>query len=119
MNRPTDTEALRGLREQLADLEHRGRAVETRKLRHDVANAVGAARNALTLVDENPAAAEASRFIEIAHRNIERATELLRGTPSGNGIPAANAPPDARSGRNEGNDLGSADERNHRDALGL
>jgi hypothetical protein len=89
------------------DLERRGRTVSIPTIRHDVSNAVGAARNALELLAENPEPEAAARFMEIAQRNVERASQLLGGAS------------DVRSGRNERNDLGSAREGEHGETFGL
>jgi hypothetical protein len=80
-------------------------------MRHDLTNAVGAARNALELVGENPEPDATSRFLEMARRNIARATQLLAGDVAGAG--------ESRSARNERDDLGGAGEREHRETFGL
>jgi hypothetical protein len=104
--------ASRVSRSRVDDLERRSRAVSSSMLRHDVANAVGAARNALLLLSENPEPEAAARFLEIAKRNIERAEQLLCDVDGG----AAERP---GSARDERNDLGGASERQHGDAFGL
>lgn len=99
-----DADLLRQLRGRIAEIERRAHGLVSGTLRHDVNNAVGAARNALTLLDEE-AAAEPERFLAISRRNIERAERLL-GDADG-------------SARDERNDLGRERESNHRDAFGL
>src|SRR3954447_16062523 len=110
-----DAESLRLLRASLDDLERRRRAVSAPAVRHDVGNGIGAARNALELFEDDPGAASAARFIQIARRNVERVAELLKQGASA----VDDAPSSDRSGRNERNDLGGAGEREHGDTLGL
>lgn len=96
-----DPESRRCFRERLADLECRA-AKRTGSVKHDAANAIGAARNALALIEDDADTGSRRRFAEIAQRNIAQAERLL-----------------GDSGGNERNDLGSAGDRDHRDALGL
>jgi len=103
---------LRNLRATVADLEGRSRAVSTSSLRHEVANAVGAARNALVLLGENAEPEAAARFMEIVHRNVDRARRLLSGGDS-------SASTGSASGGNQRNDLGGPREGEHGDPLGL
>jgi hypothetical protein len=110
-----DAESLRLLRASIDDLERRGRAQSAPRLRHDIGNGIGAARNALELFDEDPGAVAAGRFIQIARRNVERVAELLKQGASA----VDDAPSNDRSNRNERNDLGGAGEREHGDTLGL
>lgn len=101
---------LRALGARVDDLEGRTRAVSTSSLRHEVTNAVGAARNALILLGENPEPEAERRFMEMVERNVERATELLRGVqPDGA----------AASARDQRDDLGRPREREHGDTLGF
>lgn len=102
-----DAESVDGLRATIDDLERRVRSVTGSPLRHDIGNAMGAARNALVLYDENTGTPTGERFIQIARRNVARVEELLKASAEG------------RSGRNERNDLGGAGERENRDTLGL
>ena len=97
--------ALKRLHDTVGDLERRARALATSILRHDVANAVGAARNALVLLGESPEPEVAARFMEIATRNVDLASRLLGGGTASSG--------------DQRNDLGGTSERDHRDALGL
>jgi hypothetical protein len=110
-DRSSTTEEVRRLRAAVEDLERRARAVSSPAKRHDLTNAVGAARNALELLSENPEGKTAERFLEMAQRNIDRATELVGGESSG----AA----DSRSARNERDDLRGTSEREHRETFGL
>lgn len=120
MDRPAmDTAALRCLHDQLADLERRGKALAASKLRHDVGNAVGAAHNALELLEENSGAGNADKLIEIARRNIDRASELLHLPAANDASGRVEPSPEPRSGGNERNDLGGSGESDHRDTLGL
>lgn len=120
MDRPAlDRAALRCLHEQLADLERRGKALAASKLRHDVGNAVGAAHNALELLEENAVADNAAKLIQIARRNLDLATELLDGLAPNEAPGLADAPPEPRSAGNERNDLRGSGERDHPDTLGL
>ncbi len=94
---PKSVERFRGV---LADLAARARSLP-REARHDVGNAIGAARNALELIAECRNDSELERFIEIARRNAERAEHLLA------------------SAGDERNDLRSAGEGDHRNAIGF
>lgn len=94
---PAAVERFRGV---LADLAGRARELPA-DARHDIGNAVGAARNALELIAESRGKPERARFVEIALRNAERAERLL--TSCGN----------------ERNDLGGPSKGNHRDAFGF
>ena len=87
-------------RHVLADLSARAHKLPT-ETRHDISNAVGAARNALELIAECAGRPERQRFIDIARRNAERAERLLD------------------SAGNERNDLGSQGEGDHHNALGF
>jgi hypothetical protein len=107
---PRDAE-LRRLRTAVDGLDERSRAITSPTMRHDIVNAVGAARNALLLLSENAEPEVASRFMEIATRNIERAGQLIRD--------AGRTAEGSLSDRDERNDLGSAGERDHRDTFGL
>jgi hypothetical protein len=112
-DRANDAElTLRKLRATVEDLEHRARAVSSPSLRHDAANVVGAARNALVLLGENPEPEAAVRFMEIAQRNVGLAKQLLCGGKADGASPPA-------SGRDERNDLGRAGEGEHQDTLGF
>jgi hypothetical protein len=91
------------LRSSLADVERRGRQITSRRLRHDINNAVGAARNALVLFDEDARPEAAARFMQIALRNVARAEALLNEA-------AAEESASSPSARNERNDLGGARE---------
>lgn len=106
------------MRSAVFDLERRARTLSSSQLRHDVSNAVGAARNALQLLEEDPCSATAARFTEIARRNVALATQLLSespfddprsSAPDGPGIPP--------SSRNERDDLGGTGEREHGNTL--
>lgn len=101
---PDDPESRARLREAIAVLAQRGKAVTAPRVRHDVRNAIGAARNALALLDEGAPAETVARFNEILYRNLDRAERLLRS---------------AESGRDERNDLGSASQRENGNTLGL
>jgi hypothetical protein len=105
------TEEVRRLQAAVEDLERRARAVSSPANRHDFMNAVGAARNALELLSENPEGKTAERFLEMAQRNIDRATGLVGGQSSG----AA----DSRSARNEGDDLRGTSKGDYRETFGL
>lgn len=109
-DRSSTTDELRRLRAAVDDLERRARKVSASTMRHDVTNAVGAARNALELLDECPEAEAAVRFLEMVRRNIDRATQLL-GAEGVAGEP--------RSSRNERDDLRGAGEGDHRETFGL
>jgi hypothetical protein len=98
------------LRHAVDALDQRSRSVTSPKVRHDLSNAIGAARNALQLVIESPELDAHARFMEIAQRNVDRATRLLDGPADGGS---------SSSGRNERDDLGRASERNHRETFGL
>ena len=102
---------LRNLRAAVADLERRSRAISAPSLRHEIANAVGAARNALVLIGESPEPEAAARFMEIVNRNVDRARQLLSAVDPN----VSNAP----SARDQRNNLGSASEGEHEDTLGL
>lgn len=110
-DRSSTTEELRCLRAAVEDLERRARAVSSPTKRHDLTNAVGAARNALELLSEDPEPKAAARFLDMVQRNIDRATALLGGE--------SNAASESRSARDERNDLGGAAEREHRETFGL
>lgn len=84
----------------LTELATRARML-SREARHDVGNAIGAARNALELIAECRDDSERKRFIEIARRNAERAERLLA------------------SARDERNDLRGTGEGDHRNAIGF
>lgn len=98
-----DPEFIEHFREELADLSARARMLP-REIRHDIGNAIGAARNALELIAEYSQSPERQRFIEIARRNAERAEHLLASA----GDPG-----------NQGNDLRSASKGDHGNALGF
>jgi len=100
-----DSDTTQVLRNAVAELEQRARALPPGTLRHDVTNAVGAARNALTLLMDEPDAIEPDHILEIARRNISAARGLLNGQPA--------------SGGNQRDDLGRASEGDHRDTFGL
>jgi hypothetical protein len=110
-DRSSTTDEVSRLRAAVGDLERRARAVAAPTMRHDLTNAVGAARNALELVGENPEPEATSRFLEMARRNIARATQLLGTEPGSAG--------DGRSARNERDDFGGTGEREHRETFGL
>src|SRR4051812_43068329 len=61
---PDDPESLRHFRETVIELERRVRALSSGALRHDAGNAVGAARNALALVEDGAQSANRPRFVE-------------------------------------------------------
>lgn len=106
-----NSEIIQRLRDAVADLERRARSLGTGRLRHDVGNSIGAARNALSLLEET--GADGQKFLDIAQRNVDRAEKLLGGA-------LADAPPnDAELGGNQRNDLGRARERDHGDTLGF
>jgi signal transduction histidine kinase len=110
-DRSSRTEELRRLQAKVEDLDRRGRAALSQTARHDLTNAVGAARNALELLSENPEPEAATRFLEMAQRNIDRAAALLGAESSGGDT--------SRSARNERNDLGGTGERKHWETFGL
>lgn len=115
-----DEESSRRLRVTIQELERRGRALSSSQVRHDVSNAVGAARNALQLLDENPNAPAADRLVQIALRNVQRAEHLLEaGTPGADDVAREPVSPPDRSSGNQRDNLGGASERDHRDAFGL
>jgi hypothetical protein len=90
----------------------------SRAARHDIVNALGAARNALLLIDEGAQGAELERLRDIARRNVHNAEHLVRVHFN----PAATRPsgaPAARSAGNERHDLRSPGERDHGNTLGL
>ena len=104
-------ETIRQLRDAVADLERRSRALGAGPLRHDVGNAVGAARNALSLLDEE--GSDGQKFLDIAQRNVARAEKLMGGA-------LADAPPrDAELGRDERDDLRRTSEGDHGDTVGF
>jgi hypothetical protein len=107
-------EAIRVSRERIAELQQRLRALPAGILRHDVSNAVGAAKNALVLFEDAASPSDPLHFYEMACRNVERAEVLLRRDP---GDSSPRAP--RTSGRNERNDLRRPSEREDHDALGL
>lgn len=49
-----------------------------RDVRHDLTNAVGTVRNAILLMDEEPASGDREHFLEIARRNTVAAQQLVR-----------------------------------------
>jgi hypothetical protein len=109
---PRNIKQLERLRAAISDLEARLRSLGSGVLRHDVGNAIGAARNALVLLDEGTSrAAEQTKFVEMAERNVSRAQRLLSGE-------LADTPRSDESRRDERDDLRSESERDHRDALG-
>jgi hypothetical protein len=121
-DRPPPSDALKSLeplRERIAELERRARAITDANARHDVTNSVGAARNALILLDEGEDEGQAARFVEIARRNVEHAEAMLgpRAGDAGRRDTARETPRD--SAGDERNDLGRQGERDHRDAFGL
>jgi hypothetical protein len=101
---PDDPESRARLRETIAALAQRSRAVTAPRVRHDVRNAIGAARNALALLDEGAPADAVARFNEILYRNLDRAERLLQSV---------------ESGRDERDDLGRTGQRDDGDPLGL
>ncbi len=106
-----DSETIRRLRDAVADLERRSRTLGAGERRHDVGNAIGAARNALSLLEEG--GSDGQKFFEIAQRNVDRAQKLLGGA-------LADAPPrDAELGGDERNDLRRASEGDHGDTVGF
>jgi hypothetical protein len=98
-----DEDALANLKQSVTELERRLRELGSGSLRHDVSNTIGAARNALSLLDEDAGSSDPARFVEIAQRNIQQAERLLAN----------------ESGRNEGNDLGRASERDNGSTFSL
>ena len=123
---PIDVEERRELRNVIAELARRGRTIRSSRLRHDMTNAVGAARNAVELLEENPSGDGAIRLLQMAQRNIDRAERLLAESDAERGVeevgPAdvvAETRPADRSARNQRNDLGGSGERDHRDTFGL
>jgi hypothetical protein len=96
-------------RELLADLDDMERRAKklNRQRRHDVANAAGAARNAVLLMQDRATTLPFERLADIARRNSREAAELLdaSGDDSGRG--------------DERNDLGSSRQRNDADTLGF
>jgi hypothetical protein len=99
--RADDDDSLRELRRTVAELERRLYSLAPGQLRHDVGNTIGAARNALSLIDED--AGDPVRLLEIAQRNVVAAERMLA----------------AESGGDERDDLGSAGHRDHGSTLGL
>ena len=99
------------LRAKVEELERRSRALSSSMLRHDVANAVGAARNALVLLGEHNEPEAATRFLDMAKRNVDRAQQLL-------GIDSA-ASSGGASARDQRNDLGGTREGEDADTFGL
>lgn len=110
-DRSSTTDELRRLQAAVNDLERRARKVSAPTMRHDLTNAVGAARNALQLLGENPEPEAGVRFLEMARRNVDRATQLLGSESS--------AAAEPRSTRNERDDLGGTGERENRETFGL
>jgi len=102
---PDDAESVHRFREAVADLEKRARSLAAGALRHDVGNAVGAARNALALVEDTAQNADRVRFVEIARRNADRANELLRRASPASESEAGDVTPGQRSGSDERDDL--------------
>lgn len=100
-----DADTTHLLRSEVAELEHHARSLPPGTLRHDVTNAVGAARNALALLEDEPDAVDPAHFLEIARRNIASARGLLNGQSA--------------SGGNQRDDLGRSGEGDHRDTFGL
>ena len=107
-----NADLIRGLREAMAELEHRLRALGHGMLKHDAGNAVGAARNALVLLDEASAGERQERFVEMARRNVDRARRLLSGE-------LADAPRALESAGNERNDLRRPREDDHGKPVGF
>jgi hypothetical protein len=108
---------LRALRDRIAELEREARSISDANARHDVTNALGAARNAIIMLDEGENESKAARFVEIAQRNVRQAEAMIH--PRGD-EPARPARPEARdSGGDEGDDLGRMGERDDRDGFGL
>lgn len=105
--------SLRSLRDRIAELERRARGVVEANVRHDVSNALGAARNAIILLDEGEDEGKSARFVEIARRNVAQAEAMLNPAPRGDG------PECEPSGGDQRNDLGSSGERDNRDAFGF
>lgn len=100
-----------------------------RDVRHDLTNAVGTVRNAILLMDEEPASGDREHFLEIARRNTVAAQQLVREHLSEtSAIPAwldcsrhvavtgQHALPLADSARDERQDLARAHERKDRNA---
>jgi hypothetical protein len=121
---PSDVwKSLEPLRERIAELERQARAITDANARHDVTNSVGAARNALILLDEGEDEGQAARFVEIARRNVEHAEAMLApraGEPGRRDTARETAREASReSAGDERNDLGRQGERDHRDAFGL
>ena len=105
--------SLRSLGDRIAELERKARSVVDAKVRHDVTNALGAARNAIILLDEGENEGKSARFVEIAHRNVAQAEAML------NPAPRADEPERESSAGDKRNDLGSASERDNRDSFGF
>jgi hypothetical protein len=103
--------SLRSLRHQIAELERQARTLSDATTRHDVTNALGAARNAIIMLDEGEDEGRAARFVEIAERNVRQAQAMIhRG---------GNDPGRRESVGDQRNDLGREGERDHPDAFGL
>ncbi len=112
-----DLAPLHSLRARITELEQRARALLDPTMRHDITNALGAARNAIILIDEGEEEPTASRFAEIARRNVERAEATLQTS-----APAREADAGSSTGASAGdqrNDLGGTREGDNRDAFGL
>jgi hypothetical protein len=116
-----DDDSLRRFRAELADLEQRAQGL-SRDARHDVTNSLGAARNAVILIEEGAQGAERERFVEIAKRNVRHADHLIRAMHADAGANAGAAPaegPVGDSARDERNDFRRPGEDDHRDAIGF
>lgn len=109
----TASASLRSLRDRIAELERKAQNVSEAQARHDITNALGAARNAIILLDEGENEGKAARFAEIARRNVAQAEAMLNPAPRGD------EPERASSAGDQRNDLGSSGERDNRDTLGL
>jgi hypothetical protein len=103
--------SLPSLRDRIGELERQVRTLSDATARHDVANALGAARNAIIMLDEGEDEGKAARFVEIAQRNVRRAEAMIH--------PRGDEPERPESGGDARNDLRREGERDHRDAFGL
>jgi hypothetical protein len=111
--KPNASRSLRSLRDRITELERKARGVVGAKARHDVTNALGAARNAIILLDEGEDDGKAARFVEIAQRNVAQAEAILNPAPRGD------EPEREPSAGDKRDDLRGSGERDDRDAFGL
>jgi hypothetical protein len=105
-----DVEVRRAFLEELATIQ-RIALTSSRSVRHDVTNAIGAARNALVMIAESVSDDAVTRFADIAERNRRQAWLLV-------GQPLADVR-DVLDRRDERDDLGREREREDGNALGF